>query len=99
MFQLFPDKTDPYRFMSRALAATLSLFIVNPPGPGNTLFGKGLFAWAFAVSNAAVTAFLTGVDLSVTSANPSGVGSFIMLILGILLSVVVVGTELVCLSF
>ncbi|RLM44277.1 hypothetical protein DVK00_14640 [Haloarcula sp. Atlit-47R] len=42
LFQLFPDneKMDPHRFMSRALAATLSLFIVNPPGTG-TLFSRG----------------------------------------------------------
>jgi len=68
MFQLFPDskKTDPYRFMGRAFAATLSLLIVNPPGTGNA-FSRGAFAWALQITNTLISYFL--VDMSYSPDN------------------------------
>ncbi|WP_050036661.1 MULTISPECIES: hypothetical protein [unclassified Haloarcula] len=100
LFQLFPDneKMDPYRFMSRALAATLSLFIVNPPGSG-TLFSRGAFAWAFSISNASIDLFLKGVNLNASlPSNPvaqTSVGSFVMLLYGIGILLVVVLSQIV----
>jgi type IV secretion system protein TrbL len=60
MFQLFPEakKTDPYRFIGRAFAATISLFIVNPPGGMSNLFSRGAFAWALEISNILIDYFL-----------------------------------------
>lgn len=60
LFQTFPgdEKMDPLRFGKRAFAATLSLFIVNPPGWGSNLFVQGAFAWAFEVTNALTRVYL-----------------------------------------
>ncbi|WP_136688847.1 hypothetical protein [Halorhabdus amylolytica] len=98
MFQFFPDdkKSDPYRFAGRALAATLSLFIVNPPGWGPTLWGRGLFAAAFEVSNATIDMFLESTTFTV-SASPStgGVGSFVLLLFGVVMGLIVTVGQLV----
>ncbi|WP_181685387.1 hypothetical protein, partial [Halorhabdus salina] len=92
MFQFFPDdkKSDPYRFAGRALAATLSLFIINPPGWGPTLWGRGLFAAAFEVSNTTIDLFLESTTFTIsTSPNTGGVGSFVLLLFGIVMGLIV----------
>ncbi|WP_158855341.1 hypothetical protein [Halorhabdus sp. CUG00001] len=92
MFQFFPDgkKSDPYRFAGRALAATLSLFIINPPGWGPTLWGQGLFAAAFQVSNATIDMFLESTTFTISaSPNTGGVGSFVLLLFGLVMGLIV----------
>ncbi|QGN07852.1 hypothetical protein Hrd1104_11430 [Halorhabdus sp. CBA1104] len=92
MFQFFPDgkKSDPYRFAGRALAATLSLFIVNPPGWGPTLWGRGLFAAAFEVSNATIDLFLESTTFTVSaSPDTGGAGSFVLLLFGVVMGLIV----------
>jgi len=99
MFQLFPgsEKIDPYRFMGRALAATLSLIIINPPGD-STLFSQGAFGWALEITNILIEYFFNsmapenydiGASGYITAAlGPWGLFSFgllILLVVGILL--------------
>ncbi|WP_158855340.1 hypothetical protein [Halorhabdus sp. CUG00001] len=83
--QIFPgaQQTDPARFFSRALAATLSLWIVNPPDWGSDLFSKGAFGWAFVVVNEICTVYLdqVGTTFSFQSEALAGAlgGGFILL--------------------
>ncbi|MFW5949818.1 MAG: hypothetical protein ACOCR6_00495 [archaeon] len=83
--QVFPgaQQTDPTRFFSRAIAATLSLWIVNPPGWGSDLFSKGAFAWAFVVVNEICMVYLeqVGTTFSFQSETLAGAlgGGFILL--------------------
>lgn len=75
LFQLFPghEKMDPQRLARRALPATLSLFIVNPPGTGNT-FSRGAFAWAMILTNTMIELFLTqlGTNIGFSSGQLGG---------------------------
>ncbi|ELZ95943.1 hypothetical protein C440_06622 [Haloferax mucosum ATCC BAA-1512] len=104
VFQLFPQnqQTDPYRFISRAFAALMALLVVNPPGE-SSLFSKGVFAWAFTISNESIDLFLKGVDLTVSlSDNPAGglegtVPPSVMLVLGIVILLVVVVSQILLL--
>ncbi|WP_146418379.1 hypothetical protein [Haloarcula hispanica] len=102
-FQLFPstEKTDPYRFGVRALAATTSIWIVNPPGGGANLFGKGAFAWAFVVTNNLSTWYLSqvGTSISFQSSTIAGAlsGPFMLLAVGILIGKVILLAEIILL--
>ncbi|MDQ2074689.1 hypothetical protein RBH20_19355 [Haloarcula sp. H-GB4] len=102
-FQLFPstEKTDPYRFGVRALAATTSIWIVNPPGWGANLFGKGAFAWAFVVTNNLSEWYLSqvGTSISFQSGTIAGAlsGPFMLLAAGILIGKVILLAEIVLL--
>ncbi|MFW6458958.1 MAG: hypothetical protein ACOCY6_06085, partial [Halodesulfurarchaeum sp.] len=68
-WQVFPDDEDgdPFRFGRRALAATLSLFIVNPPVETGTAFDLGAIGWTIIATNAIIGLFTdhigVGVDL------------------------------------
>lgn len=83
--QVFPgaQQTEPTRFFSRAIAATLSLWVVNPPGWGPDLFSKGAFGWAFVVVNEISTVYLdqVGTTISFQSDTLAGAlgGGFILL--------------------
>lgn len=69
MFQLFPDKetADPIRFGSRALAATLSLWIVNPPVSSESAFGKGAIGWGVMITNTLIKLFSDYIAISGSS--------------------------------
>ncbi len=84
LFQLFPghEKMDPQRLFGRAVPATLSLFIVNPPGTGNA-FSRGAFAWVIRLTNVLIELFLTqlGTDIAFSTGQLAGGlgGPFVML--------------------
>lgn len=75
LFELFPghEKIDPQRLLRRALPATLSLWVVNPPGTGSA-FTRGAFAWAMLLTNAIIELFLTqlGTNIGFSSTQLAG---------------------------
>ncbi|WP_181685388.1 hypothetical protein [Halorhabdus salina] len=102
--QVFPgaQQTDPTRFVSRAIAATLSLWIVNPPGWGSDLFSKGAFGWAFVVVNEICTLYLdqVGTTLSFQSDTLAGAlgGGFVLLGFALFLGVPLLVFEFILLA-
>lgn len=103
LFELFPstERTDPMRFAARALAATTSLWVVNPPGWSSNLLGQGAFAAAFVVSNELSNLYLDelGASISFQSdqiANALG-APFVLLGVGYLIGGTILTAELVLL--
>ncbi|ELZ95942.1 hypothetical protein C440_06617 [Haloferax mucosum ATCC BAA-1512] len=103
LFELFPstERTDPIRFAARALAATTSIWIVNPPGWGPNLLDRGAFAAAFVVANELSDLYLDelGTGISFQSdqiANALG-APFVILGAGYLIGGTILTAELVLL--
>lgn len=95
MMEIFPGnmRTDPYRFGERALLVTMGLFIVNPPGPAESTFEQGVFAWAFGLTNAIQDLYLaeaSDVELVIDLASVSDAAGTIFATMIALLVMVVV---------
>lgn len=104
LFEVFPNtkQTDPIRFSARALVATTSLWIVNPPGWSSELTGQGAFAAAFVVVNELSALYLDelggGLSFQSQQVMDSLGGPFILLAFGYLFGGTMLLAELVLLA-